>query len=388
MVSGFFPRIFLVFGFFGLILSCGARGGKTEQEHKGEAVSPPPRPLAILKAGANPLWFELAEGGPRLINSPGEAVLGSFIPWPLARHIRGMLPVEGGLVMAVNRDGFLEAAARGAEGPEAALYRSADPGIWGTYSTVSLFLYEGTPAVLLCRDDFFSDSPAPLPSPRVYLAERGLRPRGLDLPFFADLRAEEGWDVEALRYGADRLWYCRAMKKNSAEPAIVFLRGADLARRGEAATVSAFRGAARPETPEAAPPLLRRVLEEVFSYGEGTAVIISGDFPGPRYFARPSGNRAAEDGLALNGYYCGGLHGFALALLPDGRGCYAAETPAGTGGAGKPEGAETVSFSLPSLPERYVYTGIGLCGEALFASWEEQEGHGIGAAGFMVMTLF
>jgi hypothetical protein len=384
MMTGCFARVFLVVGFSALMLSCGGGGGTAAPGREGEAPSSP-RPFAILRAGVNPLWFELAEGGPRLIDSPGEAAIGSFVPWPLARHVRAMLPVEGGLVMAVNRDGFLEAAGGSAGEEGAALYRSADPLRWDCYSVASLFLYEGRPAVLLCRDDFFSDSTAPLPSPRVWLAERGRRPWGLELPFFAELSAEEGWEVDALRYGADRRWYCRGVKRNSAAPALVFLRGADLAGRGEAVTVSAFRAAARPEPTEAAPPLLRRALEAVGRYGGGTAAIISGEFPGPRYFAPPSGNRTAEDGLVLSGYYRGGL---ALALLPDGRGCYAAAAPAGAGGAGDTAAAEIVPFSLPPLPERYVYTGAGLCGEALFATWEEQEGHSIGAAGFMVMTLF
>jgi hypothetical protein len=44
-------------------------------------------------------------------------------------------------------------------------------------------------------------------------------------------------------------------------------------------------------------------------------------------------------------------------------------------------------FSLPPLPEDFVYTGIGLAGDTVFASWEEQDGYSIGAAGFMVLLL-
>ena len=42
-------------------------------------------------------------------------------------------------------------------------------------------------------------------------------------------------------------------------------------------------------------------------------------------------------------------------------------------------------FSLPALPEGFVYTGIGMIANTVFASWEEQEGYSIGAAGFMVI---
>jgi hypothetical protein len=41
--------------------------------------------------------------------------------------------------------------------------------------------------------------------------------------------------------------------------------------------------------------------------------------------------------------------------------------------------------SLPPLPENFVYTGIGMVGDSLFASWEEQVDFNIGAAGFMVI---
>jgi hypothetical protein len=41
--------------------------------------------------------------------------------------------------------------------------------------------------------------------------------------------------------------------------------------------------------------------------------------------------------------------------------------------------------SLPPLPEGFSYTGIGMAGDSLFASWEEQYNFYIGAAGFVVI---
>ena len=41
-------------------------------------------------------------------------------------------------------------------------------------------------------------------------------------------------------------------------------------------------------------------------------------------------------------------------------------------------------FSLPPLPEGFVYTGAARLGDIVLASWEEQQGVSIGAAGFMV----
>jgi hypothetical protein len=37
--------------------------------------------------------------------------------------------------------------------------------------------------------------------------------------------------------------------------------------------------------------------------------------------------------------------------------------------------------------EGFCYTGIGMCGDTIFASWEEQEEYSIGAAGFMVIRF-
>jgi hypothetical protein len=44
-------------------------------------------------------------------------------------------------------------------------------------------------------------------------------------------------------------------------------------------------------------------------------------------------------------------------------------------------------FSLPPLPEGFVYTGIGVIKNTLAASWEEQQEAGIGAAGFLVVSI-
>jgi hypothetical protein len=50
-----------------------------------------------------------------------------------------------------------------------------------------------------------------------------------------------------------------------------------------------------------------------------------------------------------------------------------------------PRTANISHILLPSLPEGFVYTGIGQVGGSLFASWEEQEDFNIGAAGFVVI---
>ena len=64
----------------------------------------------------------------------------------------------------------------------------------------------------------------------------------------------------------------------------------------------------------------------------------------------------------------------ALAIFPDGSGFYSYGTE-----------QDVRSFSLPPLPEGFIYTGIAVLGKVIAASWEEQQEAGIGAAGFMVI---
>jgi len=45
-------------------------------------------------------------------------------------------------------------------------------------------------------------------------------------------------------------------------------------------------------------------------------------------------------------------------------------------------------FSLPVLPEGFIYSGVTVFGNVIAASWEEQQDAAIGAAGFMVMALY
>jgi hypothetical protein len=407
-MSKIVPATALFFVLSGLFPACGPRDGTAAGE--APAAAAVPAPLAVLKAGENPLWFELAEEGPRLINSPGEAALSPFVPWPLARHVRGMLsgrtfgnaPGEEGLVMAVNRDGFLRFAPWDNTGPGSgdgqgtAMYRNADALRWGRYSLAAFFVFEERATVLFYQDNFFTEPSVPSPSPRVFALDpvsQELRP--LELPVFGDFPPAEGWDVDALRFASDGYWYYRALKKNTKRPEIAYYRTRELGHKGEEVSVTAFQNSALPEPLAAAPPPLRSVLEAAFdpAAGGGFAVVVSPDFPGSRRF---SGGRSAAGGTGAAGPVLNGFYrepgerssGAALAVLPGGQGYYAAIPAAGAAKTGGPDDAEIVSFSLPPLPERYVYTGAALLGDTLFTAWEEQEGHSIGAAGFMAIKVF
>ncbi|MDR1586681.1 MAG: hypothetical protein LBS57_04415 [Treponema sp.] len=349
------------------------------------------QPLAILRAGEYPLWFELGEEGPAQIASAEDAALSPFRPWPLARHIRFVLALGEELVMAVNGDGFLRLAAGKAPPPDsemgmgyADLFRHAFAVSQRDYTTTSLFIYGGRPAVLLYRDDFFVESGAALPSPRAcVIAPDESAPQPLELPAFAAWPPGEGWDADALRLGPDGFWYFRLVKKNLPRPEIVYRRSRNLNGEGEAVSLGAFQNSALPEPTGAAPPALRSALNAAFALSGGaSAEVVSPDFAWLRHFAAGGGN-AGETGLAetgggrISGYYRrNGEGAFALAALPDGRGFFAREAAGG---------AEIRSFTLPPLPEKFVYTHIGLAGDTLFAAWEEQEDFSIGAAGFMVI---
>jgi hypothetical protein len=216
-------------------------------------------------------------------------------------------------------------------------------------------------------------------------------PRPLELPAFAAWPSGEGWDADALRLGPDGFWYFRLVKKDLPPPGIVCRRSRNLDGESEEVSPGAFRNSALPEPPAAAPPALRAVLNAAGALSGGAAAtVVSPDFAWLRRFtaggidagADSAAGVAESGGGRISGYYRReGTGAFALTALPDGRGFFAAES---ADAAGVPE---IRPFTLPPLPERFVYTCIGLAGDTLFAAWEEQEDFNIGAAGFMIIAF-
>jgi hypothetical protein len=94
--------------------------------------------------------------------------------------------------------------------------------------------------------------------------------------------------------------------------------------------------------------------------------MVSPEFQCVRLFA------ADTESKAIAGFYTGA---FLFAVSAKGEAFY---IEAG--------GSSARRFSLPALPEGFVYTGIAMIAGTVFASWEEQEGYSIGAAGFMVIN--
>jgi hypothetical protein len=326
----------------------------------------------ILQAGAFPLWFQFAADGPVLIEAIEDACFSAaLVPWPLASHVRFMLARGGALLMAVNRDGLISLSPR--QGGRIGLYHFSGGEFWRQYTAGAFILFDEQPAALLYRDDRFLDSGAPLPSPRVWtfdLYAASLKP--LALPSIDAFAPEDGWDIDAFRRGGDGFWYFRAVRKSGARPEIRMLRSSDLAREGEQVSLGAFQNAALPEPLSAAPGPLREMLAAVFAEsGSGLAAVVSPEFPTTRSFA------VDREKPAIVGFYSDRPENtFLLTATPQGNALYAKA------------GAPVIRhFSLPPLPDGFCYTGIGMCGDTIFASWEEQEEYSIGAAGFMVIRF-
>jgi hypothetical protein len=327
--------------------------------------------------------------GPRHIYAPAEASLKPFEPWPYARYISGLLAQGDRLVMAVNREGFL--AAIPGDGPvpgDISLYRRADPLYWGNYTAGALFSHKGIPAVLLYRNDFFSTLAGEPPEPPVW----GLLPGELyPVPLEVPALDSAGGEPDSLRRGPDGYWYYRVVQRDAPQPGIRYLRSPDLVLAGEEVSLGAYRNSAQPEPLRNAPPVLAETLEAAFFIAGkkalNIAAVASPEFTGPRHFA--SGGAETGEGLTeLFGWYqaggagsAGGAFDYALAILPDGRGVY------GRTSAGDPLGIGTGLFSLPPLPEGFVYTGLGQAGQTLIAPWEERQEGSVGAAGFMAIDM-
>ena len=369
--------------------------------------------LALLQTGENPLWFEFAQDGPRLIESPAAASLLPYAPWPHARHITGMTLWKDFLVMTVNRDGFLILGAAGDFSPmettELLLYRAA-AGFWDPYTIESFFIWDDKPAALLYRNDFFAEPGAPALRPQVYVLDfTSSTPLPARVPALEKFPDDGLWETELLHRGADGFWYYRMKKKGEAQNETAYFRAAatesaapaggafSLLSEGERISFGEWMNSNRPESPENAPPDLARILARVAGLGRGSACLVrtvSPDFEGQKLFSsaanldvenleplfaclRTEGSRKkAEPSVPRTEPQGAFAEPLALAIFPDGSGFYSY-------GAEK----DVRPFLLAPLPDGFVYTGVAVLGNVIAASWEEQQEAGIGAAGFMVVSF-
>jgi hypothetical protein len=360
-----------------LLLSC------TRSANKGsETIDPAPaptvpsaRPSAIVQAGAFPLWFQFGDRGPVPIEAIEDACFSAaLVPWPLAPHVRFMLAQGNDLFMAVNHEGLIRFAPQG-EG-RMALYRFSGGEFWRQYTVGAFIMFDTQPAALLYRDDRFLDSTAPLPSPRLWTFDwYSSSLKTLALPSLDMFAPEDSWDIDVLRRGGDDQWYYRAVKKSATRPELRMLRSGDLVQEGEQVSLGTFQNTALPQPLSAAPEPLREMLTAAFAEsGCGVAAIVSPEFQTIRLF------ETDKERDTIFGFYSGNSDS------PT-RGAFLVAVQANGSGLHITSGQSVQRFSLPPLPEGFVYTGIGLCGDTIIASWEEQDEYSIGAAGFMVVRL-
>jgi len=329
--------------------------------------------MAVLQAGEFPLWFQFTEEGPTLIETIEAArYSAALIPWPHALHARFILAQGGDLLMAVNNDGFIRLSPWGLPGGAGGigLYRVPGGEPWRQYTLGAFVLPKPNenPVALLYLNEWFLYLDIPPPSPRLWsFGLHSAVPHAVSLPSLDAFAPEDGWNLDSLLMGGSGRWYFRVARRGEAGQELLILRSESLEQEGERVSFGEFQNAARPEPLSSAPPLLREMLAAAFAEsGSASANVVSPEFQSIRHFAGPG------EGTQAHAFFSPGA--FLLATCPEGNGLY---VEAGS--------LSLRSFSLPPLPEGFLYTGIGMVGDTVFASWEEQVGFSIGAAGFMAL---
>jgi hypothetical protein len=365
-----------------LLFSC-TRGKDVVDVPQGESR---PKPLAVLQAGKYPLWFQFTDDGPVLIDTIEDACFSAaFIPWPLARHISFILARDDEIMMTVNRGGFMCLTPwQGGkqENSGIGLYYISGGDYWQRYTTNAFFMIgeERKPLAFLYRDNRFIDSDQSDDSP-LYFWTFDLQtalPYKTPLTLLDAFPLEERWVMESFRYGPDGFVYFRVYRQTE-KPEIRMYKADSFSSPAEQISLGAFQNSAKPEPVSAAPEILGEMLGLVFSESgyKGAANVVSPEFQYARSFASDT------DSSAITGFYSGN---FFLAITPNGEAFYI-ETGTALERAASGRAMSVRRFSLPGLPEGFVYTGVSMIADAVFASWEEQEGYSIGAAGFMALKF-
>ena len=333
-------------------------------------------PEAVLQAGEYPLWFKFSGSGPQLIDNIEEAMFSAaFIPWPHAPHARFMLPQAGGLFMAVNRDGIIRFSPVRQGGTDGTgMYRVSNGSFRQSY-TVGAFVKpeaQSVPVALLYSDEWFTQEDLPPPLQRLWtFSPTSPAPVPLSLAALGAFAPEDGWNIDELRLAANGGWYFRAARRESEN--LLMLRTDSLESEGNQVSLGEFQNSARPQPLSQAPEPLKTALAAVFAQsGYGTASVISPDFQSYRLFSDDVNGSGEAQEETMSAFFM--QDGFLLAVTTDGESFFV-----------KPGNPGIRRFSLPALPEGFVYTGTGMAGDTVIATWEEQNGFSIGAAGFTVL---
>ena len=217
-------------------------------------------PAAILQPGIYPLWFQLTEDGPVHIGTIEEAVSESaLIPWPYAPHISSMENYDDGIVMAVNRDGFLKISSGFLNESGLALYRFSGGEFWNQYTVGGFVFYDGDPVALIYPEDRFLDTASPMRQRTSRLFPAWSFNMNSNTPFPYDVPAlqffpeydgtwslyprenpqEDIWIIDTLRRGEDGFFYIRGSMKRGYDQRSRMYRLNNLSRGFSADQISA-----------------------------------------------------------------------------------------------------------------------------------------------------
>jgi hypothetical protein len=199
-------------------------------------------PLAVLESGENPLWFKLTEEGPVHIRTIEDVKdYFAFVPWPYSPHIRFFNENTDGIIMAVNRYGFLKLSPNTDRQRGIFLYCFPAGEFWLEYTVGGFVFYNEQPAVVLYFDDRFLTTSLPPPNPRTWSFNMNSNvPFPIDIPLLRRFPENELWNIDTVRLADDGFFYYRAARRNAASPLVLMFRTANLTQAGEEISAETF----------------------------------------------------------------------------------------------------------------------------------------------------
>jgi hypothetical protein len=415
-----------VCGFLVLFLIAGCT---KEVPRSSESVSKRPAPVQVFSQTdtTNPVWYEVVQDALRPISGPADSQVVPFAPWTIAPRLIAFVVTGSTAIGGLNRDGFLvfEESAEG----NLALYRIAGGEAVSSCSTMTMVLLSPSelelesslpiPALLVARDPYFTDltsvtAPA---EPLVTLDLRDLSVRSYRPRAFGPA----GANVEALDRGADGAWYIKASVLDDSgwahEPE-QSSQGGQTSQGGEARQAGqggqsgkpseaqrilgrkeyfaapslssepvsigrgAYQTALQPQPftslPKMVQQLMRSFTDSQRKNHFPVLQLVWQDRPVQELFVADPGVKnvvplsgGESEIIKFIGY---ADTSNAVVVLPDGRGVIR-------------RSSGLAAFSLPQLPDGFVFTGIVMLPHWIIAGWEEQESFAVGSAGFLIVKL-
>ncbi|NLJ10751.1 MAG: hypothetical protein GX438_10495 [Treponema sp.] len=435
-----------VCGFLMLFLIAGCT---KDVPRSSESVSKRPAPVQVFLQTdtTSPVWYEVAQESLGLISGPADSQVLPFAPWTIAPRLIGFVITGSTAIGGLNRDGFLvfEESAEG----NLALYRIAGGEAVSSCSSMTMVLLPPSelelesslpmPALLVARDPYFADltsvttsavssvtAPAvasetsvspvtPLPAePLVTLdlrdfSVRSYRPRAF---------GPAGTNVEALDRGADGAWYIKAAVLDDTSQGGQPEQGGEARQAGQGGQTSqggqsgrtsqaqpitgikeyfaaqslsnepvsigrgAYQTALQPQPFTSLPKMVQQLMRSFTDSQRKNHFpvlhLVRQDRPVQELFVADPG---AKNVVPLSGgeseiikFIGYADDSNAVVVLPDGRGVIR-------------RSSGLAAFSLPQLPDGFVYTGIVMLPHWIIAGWEEQESFAVGSAGFLIVKL-